>query len=210
MKSVTMWLGGLAVVAIVSTIVYAGDIETWTGQGSRRNTVEFKINASSPGTAANLLPGTANTNSIGSSALPLKDVYTTDLSIADDLTVTGDLAVTGDTTQTGKYIGVPTNYIVGAGTTVTPTSEFGVFTTTSGAIVWAGSPSIATTTATNGQLFTIMSSTSSNITLTDSVNLQLSTTTTSNSRILSNTGDNIVLRYYSGAWYEVSFSTGHE
>jgi len=102
MKSVTMWLGGLAVVAIVSTIVYAGDIETWTGQGSRRNTVEFKINASSPGTAANLLPGTANTNSIGSSALPLKDVYTTDLSIADDLSVTGDISVTGDMAVTGS------------------------------------------------------------------------------------------------------------
>jgi len=126
-----------------------------------------------------------------------------------NLSISGALSAVG-LTSTGLAVDTPTNYILGAATEVTPTSGFGVFTTTGGAISWSCTNSCISTSVANGSMFTVMSSTTANITLNDTAYIQLSTTTTSTDRVLSNPGDNLVLRLLSGVWYEVSFSTGHE
>lgn len=61
------FLSGIAVLLVGVVIGYAatGDIVTWRGIGSRRNTVEFKISSASIGSAADIVPGTNNANSIG-------------------------------------------------------------------------------------------------------------------------------------------------
>jgi hypothetical protein len=111
-------------------------------------------------------------------------------------------------TSAGKRITTPTNYTIGGGTTVTPTSEFGLFVTTgTGAIDWTATPSIATTTATEGQVFEIMSSTTTDITINDNGSVSgtlIELASGSTSRVLSNPGDVIRFRYYSGKWYETS------
>ena len=116
----------------------------------------------------------------------------------------------GSFTTNGLKVNTPTQYTIGAATEVTPTSEFMVFTTTGGAITWACTNACISTSVANGTAISVMSSTTSNITWTDSVYIQLSTTSTSANRVFSTPGDNINLRLYNGVWYEVSFSTGHE
>lgn len=87
----------VGVVLAVATLAWAGTvyIHTWTGSGSRRNTVEFAIAASAPGSAAAFLPGTTNTNALGSSSLRFSNVYTTLLNVSGATTQTGALTVTG-------------------------------------------------------------------------------------------------------------------
>jgi hypothetical protein len=66
MERKSLWFVGVALVVGVA-IGYAatGDIVTWTGKGSRRGTVEFKISSASMNTAADIVPGTNNANSLG-------------------------------------------------------------------------------------------------------------------------------------------------
>jgi len=206
------WLVGLMLTSPlqINSAPLDGDIETWTGMGARRNTEEFKVNEPTVGTAADFIPGTDNTNSLGTSALRFDDVQTYDLTVADDLTVTDDAAISGDLTTAGLIVETPVTYTIGAGTSVTPTSSFGVFTTTGGAITSTATPFLATTTFSNGTLFTVFSSTTDNIVLDDEDNTTgtlLEFHQNRTSLTLSNPGDHIVLRYYSGKWYEVSFST---
>ena len=54
------WLFGIISLLVVVAIGYTatGDIITWTGLGSRRRTVEFKISSASVGSAADIVPGT--------------------------------------------------------------------------------------------------------------------------------------------------------
>lgn len=61
------WLFGIISLLVVVAIGYTatGDIITWTGIGSRRGTVEFKISSASVGSAADIVPGTNNANSLG-------------------------------------------------------------------------------------------------------------------------------------------------
>ncbi len=160
--------------------------------------------------SGNLVPTTDNDTTLGTSVLRWATAYIMDITVGDDLTVTDDTVMGGDLSLSGLYVGVPTTYTVGASTTITPTSNFGVITSTGGNLVWAGSPSISTQSFANGTLFSLMSSTTSDITVTDSTTLQLSTTATSTNRIFSNIGDTLVLKYLNSVWYEVSFSTGHE
>lgn len=51
-----------------------GTIHTWTGKGSRRNTVEMELRSATMGTAADLIPGAANANKLGTTSLYWKDV----------------------------------------------------------------------------------------------------------------------------------------
>lgn len=62
---------------VMVSIAYAATYDLWTvtGSGSRRNTVEFKIQASAPGSAASLLPGTDATNDLGSSSYRFNNSY---------------------------------------------------------------------------------------------------------------------------------------
>jgi hypothetical protein len=66
MNRKNLWFVGVALVVGI-TIAYAasGDIVTWTGMGSRRNSVEFKITSATIGNPADLVPGANNANSIG-------------------------------------------------------------------------------------------------------------------------------------------------
>lgn len=84
------------VLALIAVTAWAGSvyIHTWTGSGSRRNTVEFSIAASAPGSAASFLPGTTNTNALGSSSLRFSNVYTTLLNVSGASTMTGAVTFT--------------------------------------------------------------------------------------------------------------------
>ena len=66
MNRKNLWFVGVALIVGVA-IGYAatGDIVTWTGKGSRRGTVEFKISSASMNAAADIVPGTNNANSLG-------------------------------------------------------------------------------------------------------------------------------------------------
>lgn len=66
MNRKNLWFVGVALVVGVA-IGYAatGDIVTWTGMGSRRNNVEFKISSATIGNPADIVPGANNANSIG-------------------------------------------------------------------------------------------------------------------------------------------------
>jgi hypothetical protein len=162
-----------------------------------------------------LLPGTNNYFSLGSSSYRFANVYTTLLNVSGASTLTGAVTSSGrltgvGLTNSGTKICTPTTYTIAASTTVTPTSELGLLTTVDGAVTWTATPHIATTTATNGQFYEIVSSTTSDITIGDNdsvsgslVELHQNTA----SRVLANPGDAIAFRYYGGSWYEVYFST---
>ena len=148
----------------------------------------------------NLLPTTDNDTTLGTSSLRWATAYILDITVGDDLTVTDDATITGDLSVSGLTVYPATTYTIGASTTITPMSEFGLLTSTGAAI---------TTGFTNGTQFTLMSSTASDITIDDggSTLFSLSTTTASTDRVFANIGDTLVLRYYNGLWYEVGFST---
>jgi len=71
----------LLAVTVVGGILFAasGTIVTWTGTGSRNNTVEWTIESPTVGTAAELLPGADNANDIGSVTKTLQNLYSTEV-----------------------------------------------------------------------------------------------------------------------------------
>lgn len=200
---------GLAGIICAAGTQYPYFHTRWLGMGALRNTEQFSINTPSAGASAIFSPGTNNTNALGSSSLRFSNVYTTLMNVSGAMTVSGAGSLAG-ITNSGTRIATPTTYTMGTGTTCTPTSEFGLFTSTGGAITVTATPTIATTTATNGQIFEIMSSTASAITLKDNdstTGTLLQFTSNTASRTLNTTGDVIAFRYYNGTWYEVYFST---
>lgn len=88
---------GLLAVGVAYAIAHAaaGTISTWTGKGSRRNTVEIELVSPTVGTAANLVPGANNTNSLGTLALQWKDVF-----VAGSLTIPQNAAPRTNVTPT--------------------------------------------------------------------------------------------------------------
>ena len=66
---------------------------TIMGTGARRNTVEFNWVEPSAGSAMNMVPGTTNTNALGTSALRWSDVQTTNLTAAGNVTINGNTTV---------------------------------------------------------------------------------------------------------------------
>lgn len=89
-------------------------------------------------------------------------------------------------------------------TTTNLDKSFMVITSTGGAITVGSLPTIATTTATNGDYYTILSATAT-VTFSDNDSvagtlLELGSTT----RALG-VGDILKLRYYNGKWYEEGF-----
>ncbi|RTL20764.1 MAG: hypothetical protein EKK55_17415 [Rhodocyclaceae bacterium] len=91
------WLFGLFSGILVASVVYAasGTIQTWTGKGSRRGTVEMELVSPSVGSAANLVPGTNNANSLGTLTLQWKDVF-----VAGSLTIPQNAAPRTNVTPT--------------------------------------------------------------------------------------------------------------
>jgi len=130
------------------------------------------------------------------------------VNISGNLIVTGTTSGSGDTSNAGTYVATPTTYIIGGGTLCTPTSEFALFVTTgTGAIDWQATPSIATTTATNGQVFEVMHSTTTDLTINDNDGVAgtlIELLTGAATVVLSAVGDVIKFRYYEGVWYETS------
>lgn len=62
--------------AVVSAVLAAtGTIQTWTGKGSRRSTVEMELVSPSLGSPADLLPGTANVHDLGNTTRYWNDAY---------------------------------------------------------------------------------------------------------------------------------------
>lgn len=114
-KHKALLAGGLLVGLCAIIFAASGTIHTWTGKGSRRNTVEFEIREPTVGTAADFIPGTDNANSLGTSSAAWDDIQTYDLTVLDDLIVTDDVTLTdqiirGDstaaastTTSNGSY-----------------------------------------------------------------------------------------------------------
>lgn len=96
-KKLRIYALGISAVLLSAGILLAQQkIWTMTGNGARRNTVEYQIQTTTVGSAADLVPGTDNTNSLGTSSLAWDDIQTEDLTVQDDLTVTG-LATIGET-----------------------------------------------------------------------------------------------------------------
>jgi len=111
---------GLTVLAFATSV----DIHTWTGAGSRSNTVEFKIQEATVGSAADFIPGTDNANSLGTSSLRFDDIQSYDATLSDDLTVVDDIyrvsesavahsTTTGEGTIKWAYLAGSTDAIVG-------------------------------------------------------------------------------------------------
>ncbi len=78
-------------------IAASGSIATWTGGGARNNTIEFEILAPTVGTAADFVPGTDNTNSLGTTALAWDDVQTNDFTAVGTTTLGPQTNVTSMT-----------------------------------------------------------------------------------------------------------------
>jgi hypothetical protein len=116
---------GFVVALVAVSLAYAatGTIWTLTGKGSRRNTVEFSIESPTVGTAAKFLPGTDNTNALGSSTLRFSDVQTVLATIGGATTISG-LLTASTTTLTGGF--APWGY---------PAPDAGLIPTTTGQIV---------------------------------------------------------------------------
>lgn len=121
MKGLKMFLIPIFGVVGFSVFIWAaelGDIETWTGMGARRDTVEFKVNEPTVGSAADFIPGTNNVNSLGTDDLAFDAIYTYDLIQKGDAYVGSNTAVAHSTTTgEGKiawaYLAGTTNAVVG-------------------------------------------------------------------------------------------------
>lgn len=103
-----MLQGALIGFVVAVGLAYAADgtIVTWTGKGSRRSTTEFEIRSSALGSAADLIPGTANANKLGTTSLYWKDVISARLGFGTTITV-------GTTVPDyAGQLGVDTAYVV--------------------------------------------------------------------------------------------------
>lgn len=109
----------LASVALFADSAYRNTIK---GTGARQNTIEWDFTETSTGGAMHLLPGTDNTNNIGSSSKRVKDFQ------AVTATFGGAVAVTG--TITASSMTVVTDKIVANGSIVVPTVTIATSTPT--------------------------------------------------------------------------------
>jgi hypothetical protein len=121
----------------LSASVYSasGTIVTWTGMGSRRNTVEVTLESPSLGSAANLLPGTDNTNALGSSTKRWSDMQTVLATIGGTATLSGATNIAGATTITALLTASTTTLTGGFAPWSHPTPRASLIPTTTGQIV---------------------------------------------------------------------------
>jgi hypothetical protein len=148
MKKFKGYLLALAIFAIPSIYFAAdGTIHFWTGKGPRHNTLEMELREPTVGTAADLLPGADNTNSLGTSSLAWDDVQTYDISVLDDLTLSSDTArvilggssaAVSTVTTSGESLGTTVSVYMFDGPTGVAASEGSVLVAT------AASPTAAT------------------------------------------------------------------
>lgn len=170
----------------VTTSSYALTTFALNGTGANRNTQEFVIDDSGNVTANGTVTSAATS-------------------------VTGNVTVAGNSTVSGKVI-YPRTTITGVfgSTTIIPTSEFYVLTSSSpgGTVPMTSTPTLSTTTATDGQ-FVVLKGTSSvaTITLQDNgtlagslLELGAATRVISDLKVITLMFDSLV-----GKWIEVSY-----
>lgn len=85
----------VGIIATMALFAADGTIQTWTGKGSRRNTVEMELRSASIGSAAALLPGTTETNDIGSTSLYWNEVYTEGIAFGTAVSTTSSPSQAG-------------------------------------------------------------------------------------------------------------------
>jgi len=103
------------------------------GTGARRDTIEFEWVEPSVGSAMNLIPGTDNTNSIGTSSLRIKDFQGVTATFGGAVTNSGAVTIAGNTTLGDALADTVT---VNAGTmTVSAASGLRISTATVGGTV---------------------------------------------------------------------------
>lgn len=176
----------------VSVSSYALTTFSLNGTGSNRNTQEFAVDDSGNVTANGTVTAAAT-------------------SLSGSETIAGNSTITGNISVSGKVI-YPRTTITGVfgSTTVIPTSEFYVLTSSSpgGTIPMTSTPTLSTTTATDGQ-FVVLKGTSSVATITLQDNgtlagslLELGSTTRiiSDLKVITLMFDSLV-----GKWIEVSY-----
>ena len=110
-------LFGAIIGPLVAGVGYPVIVSSWLGDGAKRNTVQYQIRIPSSGSSAQFVPGTDNTNPLGTSSLRFSDVQTYDLTAADDVVVSDDLAVTDDITAADITV---------TGTSTLARSSFGI------------------------------------------------------------------------------------
>jgi hypothetical protein len=105
-----------AAFAIGSTFPYYH--QRWLGTGTTRNTEQFSIQTPSAGAAAIFVPGTTNTNALGSSSLRFSNVYTTALNTSGPITAGAGQAVIVSTSPRGALAvaSLYSSYTIPAGT----------------------------------------------------------------------------------------------
>jgi hypothetical protein len=103
--------------------------------GSRRNTVEVTLESPSLGSAANLLPGTDNTNALGSSTKRWSDMQTVLATIGGTATLSGATNIAGATTMTGLLTASTTTLNGGFAPWGNATPDASLTPTTTGQIV---------------------------------------------------------------------------
>lgn len=204
-------VAGWAVVAIAKP--EAGFLTGWYGAGSRNNTYQFKLTSGSSVGAANLVPGTDNTNSIGTASLRVKDFQGMTATFGSTITVRGISMGAGNLVvgTASKFVETPGSVftVKYATKTYTPTSTFQLIGST-GAITLVGTPIFSTTTATPGQRLVLLS-TAATVTLQLTTNPSAKQTLvygqTSTLVITTSTAKELIFRPTTGslkaAWHEV-------
>lgn len=76
-RSVAFLIGGLLLAPILFALGSSYPYAHWTirGTGTTRDTIQFEINTPSAGSSAVLIPGTDNTNDLGSTSAAFKNFY---------------------------------------------------------------------------------------------------------------------------------------
>lgn len=156
-KSYALVAAFLALTAIAPHFLQANqDIATFTGQGSRRNTVEVYISSD-----GKLNPGTDGTNDLGTANERWGDVYGSSVTVDDRLAVSS-----GAVMNYGRIISTA----VAANVTIPVWSSSLVLTSTEGPLNMTATPNISTANARNGDILRVYSTTAS-ITLNDRLSL---------------------------------------
>lgn len=130
MKKISSGIGILLLAVFSVFIVYRAaqtaswNIATWQGSASRNNTTEFEITAATEGGAAGFLPGTDDTNPLGSATKGFSSVFSNDLNLiaANSAVAFGGSAAVSTTTTSGNsqgvyfpaYLGGVTNAVEGS------------------------------------------------------------------------------------------------
>lgn len=193
------FLSGLALIVAFAIGAYAADGTIWTltGNGSRRNTVEWTVESPTVGTAAHLLPGTNAANNIGSATQQPQNLWIDGTANIDTLNINNfNIFSASDTLS-----------VDATGTTYSLTHTYTIISA-SAAITVNTVPLISTTSVSAGTLLILRNGGSNTITIRDDGALAASGFALGASSRALGTNDTIVLILddeTSANWVELSF-----